>query len=59
MIGIYDYTVILTYVNLVFGVMGIFMSFSGNPLHSLLLLSLAGICDMFDGTVSKTKKNRT
>ena len=59
MIGIYDYTVILTYANLIFGVMGIFISFTGNLSYSFLLLILAGICDMFDGVVAKTKKNRT
>ena len=59
MIGIYDYTVILTYANLIFGVMGIFVSFTGNLSYSFLLLILAGICDMFDGVVAKTKKNRT
>ena len=59
MIGIYGYTVILTYANLIFGVMGIFVSFTGNLSYSFLLLILAGICDMFDGVVAKTKKNRT
>ncbi len=56
MIGIYDYTVILTYANLIFGVMGIFISFTGNLSYSFLLLILAGICDMFDGVVAKPKR---
>jgi len=59
MIGQYNYTVVLTYVNLVFGIFGIFSALGNRLESSLVFLILAGICDMFDGMVARTKKNRS
>jgi CDP-diacylglycerol--serine O-phosphatidyltransferase len=60
-IGIWDYTVILTYCSLVTAVVGIIVSLSGkgHPYVGALLLLLCGLFDTFDGKVARTKKNRT
>lgn len=54
MIGFYNYTVILTYLGLVSGVMGILNVTSGNVRTALLCLMVSGICDMFDGKIAST-----
>ena len=59
MIGYYDYTVILTYVSLASGIFGIYFSFCNNPLVAIWCLLFSGLCDMFDGKVARSKKNRT
>lgn len=61
MIGVYDYTVILTYLSLISGCVGtiIAMSGVGHPYIGMFLLLLCGLCDGFDGRVARTKKNRT
>lgn len=58
-IGFYDYTVILTYCSLLFSVLGMHQAFSGSPGMAVNCLLLAGVCDAFDGTIARTKKNRT
>ena len=59
MIGFYSYTVILTYIGFVCGSMGLYFSAHGSTNTAILMLLLAGFCDMFDGKVARTKKNRT
>lgn len=59
MIGYYSYTVILTYVGFVCGSLGLYLAASGSTNGAIVMLLLAGFCDMFDGKVAKTKKNRT
>lgn len=59
MIGIYDYTVLLTYMNFISGILGIICATKGNIFHAIILLMFAGLCDMFDGKVARTKKKRT
>ncbi len=54
-LGYYNYTVILTYIGMLFAFAGILMSFAGNYLDSVILLMAAGICDMFDGSIASTK----
>ena len=58
-VGFYDYTVILTYLSLVSSVIGMVFANRDAFLGSILCLLVAGICDAFDGTVARTKKNRT
>ena len=58
-IGFYDYTVILTYLSLVSGILGMFFAYSERPDIAILCLAFSGICDMFDGMVARSKKNRT
>ena len=61
MIGIYDYTVVLTYMSLVSAIGGITLAVARTP-HPILAsfcLLFCGLCDMFDGKIARTKKNRT
>lgn len=56
MIGFYNYTVILTYMGAVAGAAGLAFAAGGKTFPALLCLLFAGICDMFDGAVARTKK---
>ncbi len=63
MIGYYNYTVILTYMSLISSVLGMFfaMGMGGavHPEYAIICLMVSGLCDMFDGKVARTKKNRS
>ena len=59
MIGLYSYTVILTYLSLAISIFGMVQTVDGNYPVALLCLMASGICDMFDGKVARMKKNRT
>ena len=59
MIGFYDYTVVLTYISFISAVAGIFCASSMQLRWSIFFLAFSGLCDMFDGKVARTKKNRT
>ena len=56
MIGIYNYTVILTYISFVSGITGIYYAINENTFIAILCLMISGLCDMFDGKVARTKK---
>ncbi|MBQ7011371.1 MAG: CDP-alcohol phosphatidyltransferase family protein [Clostridia bacterium] len=58
-IGFYDYTVILTYLSLILGLLGMKFASIGNTGAAVVCLCLCGVCDMFDGAVARTKKDRT
>ena len=58
-IGFYNYTVILTYISLISGVIGMKLACDGKPGSAICCLVLSGICDMFDGVVARTKADRT
>lgn len=55
MIGYYNYTVILTYLGLASGMCGIFAAIQSHPVAALICLMFAGLFDMFDGFVARTK----
>lgn len=59
LIGFYDYTVILTYLSLVSSLVGILLASRGHFVAAVCCLMLSGVCDMFDGIVARTKKDRT
>ena len=61
MIGVFDYTVILTYLSFISAVIGIFVSLNGNghPFMGIFFLMFCGLCDAFDGRVARMKKDRT
>ena len=61
MIGVYDYTVILTYISLVSGILGIIVSVTGvgHPELGVFFLMVSGLLDAFDGRVARSKKNRS
>lgn len=59
LIGFYNYTVWLTYIGMLSSVIGIFFASSGNTTAAVICLMFSGFCDMFDGIVARTKKDRT
>lgn len=59
MIGYYNYTVLFTLFGTLSGVLGIRFAVRGNIFASLICLMLCGFFDMFDGTIARTKKNRS
>ena len=61
MVGYYNYTVWLTYFSLVSGMTGITLCFlvPDKPILAVACLLLSGLCDLFDGKIARTKKDRT
>ena len=59
LIGVYDYTVILTYMSLISAIIGIVQASKGSFGVAVLCILASGVCDAFDGMVARTKKNRT
>ncbi len=58
-IGFYDYTVLLTYLSLVSALVGLVQASKGDLRLAVWCIIFSGFCDMFDGMVARTKKNRT
>ena len=58
-IGFYNYTVILTYMSLISSLCGMKLAHDGRFGLAICCLAISGICDMFDGVVARTKKDRT
>lgn len=54
-IGFYDYTVVLTYLGMVLAFLGIIKVLNASYKDAIFCLMLAGVCDMFDGMVARTK----
>lgn len=59
MLGYYNYTVWLTYGSLVSSMAGLLLGFCGYPAQAALCLLICAILDAFDGTVARTKSDRT
>lgn len=59
MIGFYDYTVVVTYISLISSIMGMFFAIDGKLPLAVFCLAFSELCDMFDGKIARTKKNRT
>ena len=58
-IGIYNKSIILTFIGLFCCVIGVSFCFERNILISSILLVIAGICDCFDGYVASKVKRTT
>ena len=56
LLGYYNYTVILTYIGMLTGFIGIIYAFENNTFGSVICLMIAGLCDMFDGTIASTRE---
>ena len=56
MIGIYNYTVVITYCSLIAASLGMYFSSQGSFRAALISLMVSGLCDMIDGPVSRTRK---
>ncbi len=59
MIGFYSYTVILTYISFASSVAGMFCAMTMHLRFAVFFLAFSGLCDMFDGKIARTKKDRT
>ena len=55
-IGKYNGSVILTYIGVLFGVTGIYFSLTGQLDQAMISLIIAGLCDLFDGSVARRFK---
>lgn len=60
-LGIYNYTTYLTYLNLLSGVFGIgfLVNEPTNISYATICLLISGFLDMFDGIISRLKKNHS
>ena len=56
MIGIYNYTVIVTYCSLIAASLGMYFASQGSFRAALISLIISGLCDMVDGPISRTRK---
>lgn len=59
MIGIYNYTVIITYLSVVSAGVGMYFASMGEIKTAIFFLMFSGLCDMLDGPVARTLKTRT
>lgn len=59
MLGIYNYTVVLTYISLASSVIGMTQAIHGRFKIAIFCLAFSGLCDMFDGKIARSKKDRT
>ena len=55
-IGVYNASVVLTYLSLAFSVTGMTLAFNGNIPWAVMCLIISGVCDMFDGAVARACK---
>ena len=61
MIGVYNYTVILTYLSMISGAVGTILTMTGigHPYLGAIFLLVCGTLDGLDGRVARTKPDRT
>ena len=59
MIGVYNHSVIVTYIGVALAFTAMVLSFNGYFEYSILCLALAGACDTFDGKIARAMKDRT
>ena len=56
-IGVWNKSVILTYIGLFFSVIGMYLAFTNeNILYAFSCLMVSGVCDLFDGKVARMCK---
>lgn len=56
LIGYYNYTVILTYIGMLISFFGIICAIEGKLDIAMFCLASSAVCDMFDGTIARTRK---
>jgi len=59
LIGFYNYTVWLTFIGMLSASTGMALAITGHITGAVICLMFSGFCDMFDGMVARTKKDRT
>lgn len=55
-VGFWNRSVYLTYLELLIAVMGITLALNNNYLFAVICLALCGVCDMFDGKIARATK---
>lgn len=55
-IGKYNKSLIVTYIGVVFAIIGMYFAFASEAKYSMICLVLAGICDLFDGKIARMCK---
>ncbi len=55
-IGVYNLSVLLTYLGVCFSVFGMYLAITDNIPAAIMCLIMAGVCDMFDGYVARKCK---
>lgn len=58
MLGVYDYTVVLTYISLMISIGGMMFAVNGHLHLGVMCLAISGLCDMFDGKMGKNKEKQ-
>ena len=53
MLGVYDYTVVLTYVSLMVSIGGMMFAVNGHLHLGVMCLAISGLCDMFDAKLAR------
>lgn len=56
LIGYYNYTVVLTYIGMLVGFMGIVFASANKTSQAIVCLMVSGLCDMFDGAIASTRQ---
>lgn len=56
MLGFYSLSVVFTYLNVASAVIGMYFAIKGGTAYAMVFLILAGIFDMFDGTLARRKE---
>ena len=59
MIGFWNYTIVLTFLGLVFSIFGMTQADASHMVVAVACLAASGLCDAFDGRVAGTKVDRT
>lgn len=59
MIGFWNYTIVLTFLGLVFAIFGMTQADANHMVVAVACLAASGLCDAFDGRVAGTKIDRT
>lgn len=55
-IGKYNKSLIVTYMGVMFAIIGMYFAFTSNAKFSMICLVLAGVCDLFDGKIARMCK---
>ena len=59
LLGVYNYTVWLTYFGLFISIAGMMEGLHGGKTKAVFCLALSGLCDAFDGRIARKKADRT
>ena len=52
-IGKYNKSLIVTYIGVIFAILGMNFSLLGNLKYTMICMVIAGVCDLFDGKIAR------